>query len=219
MSNEKTAYIYILRCPNSGDIRYVGKTVNPKSRYAGHLSYVGKTYVSRWIMKLRSNSQKPIMEIIEECDKSNWESREQHWIAYYRNLACDLTNLNGGGGGQFNASQETRQRIAQSLLGVPKKIEAREKQSQSTLGVKKSDAHRKSISEARKNANPEHNRRIGERLKKPINQYSLDGEFIKTWGCAKDAENAGVGNAEAIGQCARGTSRMSAGYIWRYVNE
>jgi group I intron endonuclease len=217
MSNLNIAYIYVLICPKTGEVRYVGKTVNPKSRYAGHLSWKGHTHVSRWIHSLINDGLKPILDIVDLCTKENWIERERYWIAYYRELGRDLTNLNGGGGGQFEASDETRTKIGLSLKGRPQSENARKKLSESTLGVKKSDSHRKSISEARKRASAEHNRKIGESLKKPINQYSLDGQFIRRWDGIQDVERAGIGSAKAIVQCLRGRAATSAGYIWKYA--
>jgi hypothetical protein len=90
-------FIYALKDPETGEIRYIGKTNNPKKRMSSHLSpEKSKSLPSiRWVLKLRKQNKKPIMEIIEETD--DWESCEIKWISYYRSIGCDLLNIDNGG--------------------------------------------------------------------------------------------------------------------------
>jgi hypothetical protein len=39
------------------------------------------------------------MEVLEKCDKSNWEERERYWISYYKELGFELKNMTNGGEG------------------------------------------------------------------------------------------------------------------------
>lgn len=53
-----------------------------------------------------------------------------------------------------------------------------------------------------------------------INQYTLDGEFIKTWKNAMDAaRGVGLKTGGRILQCCKGTCNSSKGYIWKYADE
>ena len=92
-------YIYVLIDPFIKQVRYVGKTINPKSRLFGHYSTKDKTYRSNWIASLRKRRERPIMEIVEETDEEHWEEREKYWIKYYRELGCKLVNATEGGEG------------------------------------------------------------------------------------------------------------------------
>ena len=94
----RTTYIYILLCPASQQVRYVGKTVNPRKRYNNHISPDNNYYVSRWIKKLKSKGLKPIFEIIDEITE-NWEFWEQHYISLFKSWGYKLTNLTNGGEG------------------------------------------------------------------------------------------------------------------------
>lgn len=112
----KPTYIYVLKCPISKDIRYVGKTISPKRRYNCHLSpkkATIKTPIGRWVKKLQKSGLRPIMEILETCE-SNWESREKYWILFYRGLGKKLCNLTEGGEGVCGIlrSKETRLKIS-----------------------------------------------------------------------------------------------------------
>ena len=53
----------------------------------------------------------------------------------------------------------------------------------------------------------------------PVNQFSLDGKFLKTWGGATCARNELGINKSNIIQCCKGNVRQAGGFIWRYANE
>lgn len=113
-------YIYALIDPRTNEVRYVGKSNNPKKRYVRHISCKdnGK-YKNRWIKQLIKINLLPILNIIEECDESKWSEREQCWIKYYRELGCRLTNLTDGGEGSIGyiPTEETRKKLSDSLKG------------------------------------------------------------------------------------------------------
>ena len=118
------AYIYTLSDPESSQIRYVGKSIDPKRRLQNHLCCKDNTYVNHWIKKLRSKELRPIMNIIENCSTDNWNEYEIKWISYYKNIGLDLCNHTIGGEGYVGAvrSKEVRERISKAMKGKPKPI-------------------------------------------------------------------------------------------------
>ena len=54
-----------------------------------------------------------------------------------------------------------------------------------------------------------------EKTKKPILQFTLDGEFIREWPSATDVRNEVNGN---ICNCLKGRKKSAYGYIWVYKN-
>ena len=92
---ECMVFIYVLKCPDSGAVRYVGKTNNIKKRMSSHLSTRSRLRSSRWIQKLIASGKKPVIDVIEET--FDWENRERYWIAFYRSSGCDLLNIDDGG--------------------------------------------------------------------------------------------------------------------------
>lgn len=63
-------------------------------------------------------------------------------------------------------------------------------------------------------------RRRGEQniLSKKINQYNLQGKFIKQWNCMNDIErelNINLGN---IWKACKGIKKTAGNYIWKYAN-
>lgn len=100
----KTTYIYILKDPTTCEIRYVGKSNNPKRRLIHHLNKnndVG-THKRNWIDSLDS---KPILEIIKEVSRDEWQEQEKFYINYYLSIGCNLVNWSDGGEGLTYGNQ------------------------------------------------------------------------------------------------------------------
>jgi hypothetical protein len=49
----------------------------------------------------------------------------------------------------------------------------------------------------------------------PVHQYSLSGEFLKTWNCAKDAINYYNINKTGITDCLNRRQKTCKGFIWK----
>lgn len=111
-------YIYILKDPETDEIRYVGKTVDIKRRYYHHCSKSAcksqKSHRSSWVLSLLERKLKPIMEIIDYCNYENWEQYESKWIEYYTKQGCNLCNHTKGGSGILGCkrSEETKNKIS-----------------------------------------------------------------------------------------------------------
>ena len=54
------------------------------------------------------------------------------------------------------------------------------------------------------------------KVKKPVIQYTLDGEFVREWESAKQAEIEGGFNQGSICQCCRGHIKYHKGFRWSY---
>lgn len=88
--------IYVLRCPDSGDVRYVGKAKDPAKRMETHLwSGRGQRPVVCWVRALRAAGKRPVMEVVEWA--ADWEACEQRWIAAHRAEGARLLNVAAGG--------------------------------------------------------------------------------------------------------------------------
>ena len=54
-------------------------------------------------------------------------------------------------------------------------------------------------------------------IKKAVNQYTLDGEFVARYEMIKDAERKyGINSAQIVRVC-KGKNRTAGGYIWKYA--
>ena len=147
--------IYILKHPITNDIRYVGQTNNPKRRLSRHLgnsrTLKDKRHINNWI---RSLNTLPIMEIIEVCDYSIRNEREQYWINYYKTKGYDLCNASNGGAG----------------AGIG---------NTNCVGRKLSNSHKQRIRECNLGRKPINCK--GGAPGKTIYQYDLNGNFINQY--------------------------------------
>lgn len=94
-------YIYVLRDPRDGAVRYVGRTKNPKKRLEHHLykksdgSFVHAR--REWIQEVRSAGLRPVMEIVETLrapvDDALISERERRWIFHFNQQGAALTNV------------------------------------------------------------------------------------------------------------------------------
>jgi hypothetical protein len=89
--------IYALLDPNTAEVRYVGKSVNPALRYASHIHsrLHPRTHCGKWIRSLAIKGHRPEMVILE--DSADWHEAEPFWISYFKFLGARLTNHSTGG--------------------------------------------------------------------------------------------------------------------------
>jgi len=118
----KTVYIYRLLDPRDRQIKYVGKTVDPRGRYQDHCeARTNMLPVSRWVKCLKAKNLKPILEIIEHCNEESWIASEIWWIAHFKRLGAQLLNITAGGDSSYGGGKgqvippERRARISNSL--------------------------------------------------------------------------------------------------------
>jgi hypothetical protein len=118
-----TVYIYTLSDPETGEVRYVGKTLDMPHRMRGHLAVRGTAHRNSWIKSLRVRGLMPVMEElerIENSDDTDWQEVERFWIAYFRFLGVRLTNIDSGGlGGKKQAVESIKKRTVSRVGWVP----------------------------------------------------------------------------------------------------
>jgi hypothetical protein len=121
--DNKITYIYILKHPDTLEIKYVGKSIEPKKRYIQHSNYKiqlnsKSKHLSNWLLTFLKDGKKPIMEIIEEC-LEKWEDREIYWIDYYIKSGNKLCNISKGGKGcsGHKMSDDEKQKRSKAFKG------------------------------------------------------------------------------------------------------
>lgn len=160
-------YIYVLKDPNNNEIRYVGQTNNIQKRYNDHISSSlnenntkYNTHKSNWVRKIINNGNKPIIEIIDECETLNESNKlERYYIEKYYEEGCKLTNSYINDVTEF--SVETRKKMSdakkgkslEDIHGVDKANELKEKFIKRTIEYNKkpkTDETKSKISETLK---------------------------------------------------------------------
>lgn len=137
----KAVFIYALKDPITGAIRYIGRTTNPKKRFGDHLTAVKKekNHRSNWIRSLCEKGLKPELELLAQVPESEWKQNEIDYIAVFRSMDCDLVNgTDGGDRGPSWAgkkhSLEARAKIGDAHRGKHISLETRSKLSAANKG-------------------------------------------------------------------------------------
>lgn len=237
-------FIYGLVDPTNNQLKYIGKSVNPKNRFRKHLQECRKkvTYKDRWLNKLLQKNIKPELLIIDVVNESNWVFWEKHYIAYFKKIGCELTNTTEGGDNPPNRigkkrTKEEIEKIRKSNLGKKRSEETKQKLSISKKGKpikhlnngnKRSLSHKINISlslKGRKSPNKgkKYSKEYCEMLskahtkqKKEIIQMNIDDSFVKIWESISDAKKYYKNNH--ISECCLGKVKTAAGYKWKYKN-
>jgi len=130
----KTVFIYALKEPDTGEIRYIGKAEDVNKRYANHFADRETNHRTNWIKSLVARGLKPDLEILDEVPEEYWRQWEVAWIEYFRESGAKLVNGTAGGDGVWDPSGETSRKISRALTGNSPSQETREKISNALLG-------------------------------------------------------------------------------------
>ena len=136
----ENTFIYALCDPINSNVRYIGKSNNPKKRYRTHISEHGNYYKLSWIKSLKRKGLKPKLIIIDEVNIKDWKFWEMHYISLYLSWGFKLTNLTNGGDGSGlknkkgywygkYRSKETKEKIRKTKLGHKQSEETKRKRS------------------------------------------------------------------------------------------
>lgn len=150
-----TTFIYVLKDPETEEIRYVGKSDDPKKRFYRHLKdgRIENYHRASWIKSLALRGLRPVLSILDEVLKTEWPSLECAYIEFFREQGCDLVNATAGGeAGPSRAGRkstlETRAKQSAALAGAKhplfgKKLsqEHRAKLSAAHLGLQAGEKH------------------------------------------------------------------------------
>ena len=118
-------------------------------------------------------------------------------------------------------SDETKQKISDTLKGdgcywYGKTLtnEHKQKLRKAKLNKPLAEEHKKHISESGKG------KRVGinNHQATKVAQYDKEGNLIKVWDYIKQASDELGINRVAIGNCCRGKSKTSGGFVWKYID-
>lgn len=228
--------IYKITNP-SGKI-YIGQSINIKYREKQYKNLASniKPQIGIYRSILKHGWKKHKFEIIEECSLNNLNKRERYWQDYYGvlefGLNCILTKTKDKSGicsletkKRKSKAAPTRPVIQYSLKG--KRIKRWKKiiDVERILGIANQTITNccKDIKNSAggyiwvyedkpKIVKPVRSAKYGF----PINQYNMDGKFIKEWKSAKEASiNLKIDNGSISNVC-QGKNKSAGGYIWKF---
>lgn len=136
-------YIYIIKCPYTNEIKYVGKTNNPNRRSKNHCNQIKKnrTPINIWENKIITEGKRPIFEILEECDQEIWAEREMFWIKEFKDNGFLLLNSTKGGDAinvpitKNHNSVKLKGRKFEDYYSIEKSNDIKKKISKSSSGI------------------------------------------------------------------------------------
>lgn len=232
--------IYTLEDPITNEIRYIGKTKNPKMRFQNHMNkkHNEKSHKTNWIESLKKNGLKPLMVILDEVEEDNWIYWERFWIQQFKVWGFNLVNHTSGGDGltfenqtSFKKGNSSWNKGTGVVFDYVCKI--------CSKNYKSSFNNRKFCSNEchglfnsitpnsgvfNDNHIPWNKGKSGYRLnglKKaiPVLQFDLDGNFIKEFYSCKDASNEMGCIEENIRRACVGKSKTAMKFKWKYKND
>ncbi len=168
--------------------------------------YVGKTKDS--LNKRIHNHKKKFgsditIKLISIVDETQWKFWESYWIKQFQQQGFKLENKNKGGGGLPYHSQETKDKIKYKNLGRKKPLTSKllknRKYSQDTIN-KMSKSHF---------GKPRPTSYV------PVNQYDLQGNFIKEWKSMTEVAEYYKVTLGSINNAVYGHSKSSCGFKWK----
>lgn len=239
---QETTFIYTLDCPMTGEVKYVGKSNAPKSRYRNHLNDLRENNLkTNWVKNLKSKNKTPVLSIIDEVDIGEWRFWEKYWICQMKCWGFNLKNGTNGGDGTDTLTEDAKRKMSETS---PRKGKTYEeffgKEKSEKLKKKMSDWNYERIKngfknnfsnesiEKMKNGIKNHwknNKYPVENLKEsieknsiPLLQYDMQGNLIKEWISAAEVKKVlGFDNSN-ISRAAKNGNKCVCGYIWKYKN-
>lgn len=131
----ETTFIYVLKEPDTGEIRYVGKADDPEQRLFQHLKDPKRNHRTNWIKSLKDSGKIPVLEIVDEVPTSEWSFWEAAYIQFYLENGAELTNGTLGGEGG-SPTRDVREKIGLANRGKRRSVEHCQKMSKLLTGKK-----------------------------------------------------------------------------------
>lgn len=184
-------YIYGLYDPRDDSLRYIGKTIHPKSRLWDHITDAKSRALAngkaQWIRELLELDLYPELRILEECTKENWIEREIQWIADEIAKGTELFNIAEGGdnppdwAGRKQTPEHIRKRVEarkkhgtykhskETIKKISKNRKGKNLGNTNTLGMKHTKETKQKISKAlRGENNPQYGKEMSEETKRKL---------------------------------------------------
>lgn len=130
-------HVYALKDPQTDEVRYVGKSVNPSNRLYSHRSRSAASAVGKWVASLLAT---PVLDILASAPSEREAlALEVEWVTRLRESGCDLLNSAPPG-------REQGRRGRRRFFGLGERVAARRRE----LGLTQTElASRTGVEQAR----------------------------------------------------------------------
>ena len=214
MENTYTVYLHENKINNK---KYIGIThQKPKYRWKNGRGYKSCILFNKAIQKYGWENFNHII-LFENLSKEEAEQKEIELISFFKsNQKKYGYNIENGGNSIGKLAEETKEKMRKA-----KKTFRHTEETKRKIGLKCKEryANKENHPMYGKPHSKETKEKISNSNKKKINQYDLDGNFIKTWNSAIDVEKElGIDSCH-INSVANGKQYSCHNYIWKYEKE
>jgi predicted GIY-YIG superfamily endonuclease len=208
-------YIYTLEHPVTKEVRYIGKTKNPKERFHNHCNRLHNehTHKRNWINSLRNQGLKPKMNILDEVTESEWKYWEKFWIEQFRQWGFNLVNHTSGGDGLTTGNQTSFKKGHKPWncgTAKPKILKGDKGKTENSIKTQFKKGHVPWCKGIKRGTSPKCI---------PILQYDLQDNFIKEHLSCTHAAQELKCIPENIRRACVGLSKTAKNYKWKYKNQ
>lgn len=188
-------FIYALQDPITLEIRYIGKSNNPKQRLKAHCNPARftSTHKFNWIQSLRKKGLKPIMIVVDEVSIDEWHYWERYWIEQMAQWGFNLVNTTRGGDGLTQGNQTSFKKGHSVWLGKKHSKESRNKMSINNHWIGKQTPN-----------------------SKIVHQLNLYGDFIAEYPSAHEAARKTNSCNSKVSAVCRGERKTHNNFKWKY---
>lgn len=204
--------VYMHTVPNGK--RYIGMTAKrPEERWAGRYTN-NKQFRADICLYGWENIKHEVL--FSGLSRAEAEEKERELIAAYDSTnPCNGYNIAKGGPSNsgYHHSEETKNKIRSSLLGVPHTDERNKNSAAAQKRIWSNPDYRKKMSAAHvgKNRGGDHP------FSKRVNQFDLQGNFIQSFSCITDAERLLGIDHRMISDCCNKKQKTCKGYKWEFA--
>lgn len=215
-NNIKTAFIYTLNHPITGEIRYVGKTVKKlNDRLKNHIweSKQLACYRHKWIDKLTKYDLKPEIKILDIVPKEEWQFWESYWIEQMNVWGFNLTNSTPGGDG-FDWTGRVHKQESKDKMSKAKKNKP-----SWNKGKNLTDEHKMKLSKSHfgKKLSKESIEKRSLKIRKPVAIVDKFGNILEVFAGTVEARNKTGVDCVQIKKLIKNNGVSKRGYIFKYI--
>lgn len=170
--------------------------------------------------------------MIEDCLDSDLNELEIMYISSHNSLVPNGYNLKSGGNSGGKHHEETKKKISETLkgrtdikrgcwVGRHHTEETKKKISEALKGIHRTEETKNKMSEIR--SGKRHTEKSKEKMRSsnktqiPVNQYDLEGNFIKQFASVSDASRQTNVVRESIGKCCNNVRQTAGGSMWQHT--
>lgn len=207
---------------------YIGKTVKSiNRRFYEHCHNAELGVQTVFYDAIRKYGKENFnISIIEEIDNDLLNDRESYWINYYHTYLKDplcrgYNSTLGGDGGDTRSKklllyEDNVLKLWNQGLSIKQITDQIDLDKRSVSKILLRNGYTTKDIQVRKGQC--WNQTMISRTSKPIEQYDKNGNFIHKFPSVSEAGRVMKCSPSAISNCAKGKSKTSMGYIWKFSN-